>query len=142
MTDYRDYYNLTLKQIEDKVKEISNIENAVNLTLQKTFKIAGNYEIYSESILWLGRKESYKDFVKNKSLTFKVDLIESFIEKFYPENKLQELEKREIEIKKWINEEKDKIAKGEAKIAEAFKELLKREHEFNEKIINHLTEKN
>jgi len=142
MTDYRDYYNLTLKQIEDKVKEISNIENAVNLTLQKTFKIAGNFDNYSESILWLGRKESYKDFVKNKSLTFKVDLIESFIEKFYPENKLQELEKREIEIKKWINEEKDKIAKGEAKIAEAFKELLKREHEFNEKIINHLTEKN
>jgi hypothetical protein len=142
MTDYRDYYNLTLKQIEDKVKEISNIENAVNLTLQKTFKIAGNFDNYSASILWLGRKESYKDFVKNKSLTFKVDLIESFIEKFYPENKLQELEKREIEIKKWINEEKDKIAKGEAKIAEAFKELLKREHEFNEKIINHLTEKN
>jgi hypothetical protein len=142
MTDYRDYYNLTLKQIEDKVKEISNIESAVNLMLKKTFEVAGNFENYSESILWLGRKESYKDFVKNNSLEDKVDLVESFIEECYPENKLQELEEKEKNIKKWINEEKDKIAKGEAKIAEAFKELLKREHEFNEKIINHLTEKN
>jgi hypothetical protein len=129
------FYNLTIRQLEAKAREVDNLTSNINLLVEAIFTIKA-----------IVRNENYSDENKNKrkiewqnainlDLRGKFKLIESFIRDEYPEKKLKDINREKAEFKKYVLER-------EKEIAEAFEVLAQREEKINNEIKNHLNKNN
>ncbi len=119
------FYDLTIRQIEAKTKEMEYLSDGINLLVDTIFKLDEN--------CWgvNGCPNDKWQNAINLDLRGKFKLIESFIRDEYPEKKLKDISKEKAEFKKYVLER-------EKEIAEAFEALANREEKINNEIKNHL----
>ena len=125
------FYNLTITQLEAKVREMDNLTSNINSLVEAIFTIKAivRNEDYSDENL-NKRKIEWQNAI-NLDLRGKFKLIESFIKTEYPEKKLKDINNEKAEFKKHVLER-------EKEIAEAFEALSNREEKVNNEIKNRL----
>jgi hypothetical protein len=123
------FYNLTIRQIEAKAKEMEYLNDGINLLVDTIFKLDENCWGVNGC-----RNDKWQNAI-NLNLRGKFKLIESFIINEYPKEKLKDINKEKAEFKKHVLER-------EKEIAEAFEALANREEKINNEIKNHLNKNN
>jgi glutathione peroxidase-family protein len=123
------FYDLTIKQIQAKVKEMEQLNDGVNLLVNTIFKLDENcWKVNGDP------NDKWQNAI-NLNLKDKLELIKSFIITEYPERKLEIISREKAEFKKYVLER-------EKEIAEAFEALANREEKINNEIKNHLNKNN
>jgi hypothetical protein len=119
------FYNLTIRQIEAKAKEMEYLNDGISSLVDTIFKLDEN--------CWgvNGCPNDKWQNAINLNLKGKFKLIESFIINEYPQIKLKDISREKAEFKKHVLER-------EKEIAEAFEALANREEKINNEIKNHL----
>jgi glutathione peroxidase-family protein len=119
------FYDLTIKQIQAKVKEMEQLNDGVNLLVNTIFKLDENcWKVNGDP------NDKWQNAI-NLNLKDKLELIKSFIITEYPERKLEIISREKAEFKKYVLER-------EKEIAEAFEALANREEKVNNEIKNRL----
>ena len=119
------FYDLTIKQIQAKAKEMEQLNDGINLLVNTIFKLDENcWKVNGDP------NDKWQNAI-NLNLKDKLELIKSFIITEYPERKLEIISREKAEFKKYVLER-------EKEIAEAFEALANREEKINNEIKNHL----
>jgi hypothetical protein len=112
------FYDLTIRQIEAKAKEMEYLNDGINLLVDTIFKLDENcWGVNGEP------NDKWQNAI-NLNLKDKLELIKSFIKTEYPEKKLKDINEEKAEFKKYVLER-------EKEIAEAFEALANREEKIN-----------
>jgi len=119
------FYDLTIRQLEVKAKKMERLGEDINLLVNTIFRL--NENCWNEK----GQPNIEWQNAINLDLGDKIKLIGSFIETKYPETKLKDISKKEVDFKKHVLEQEEIIAK-------AFDALAKRQEKINNEIKNYL----
>jgi hypothetical protein len=119
------FYDLTIKQIQAKVKEMEQLNDNINLLVDTVLKFDKNcWEVNGDP------NDKWQNAI-NLNLKDKLELIKSFIITEYPERKLEIISREKAEFEKHVIQREKEIAK-------AFEALANREEKINNEIKNHL----
>jgi hypothetical protein len=119
------FYDLTIKQIQAKAKEMEQLNDGINLLVNTIFKLDENcWKVNGDP------NDKWQNAI-NLNLKDKLELIKSFIITEYPERKLEIISREKANFQEYVLEQ-------EKEIAEAFEALANREEKINNEIKNHL----
>jgi hypothetical protein len=125
----KEFENLTLKEINNKIKELSSLNCYLDNLLKSVLELEKRFADYG-----IDGKLYKLDIVQKSDTKDKFDTIKYFLEENYSETIMYSIKLQKESCRKWVKEQ-------EARIAKTFEILQAKEEMLNKQIAESLTTK-